>query len=229
MERIGEAVSDELSRIRRAVHPTEGEEEMTVAPQTDSETEIVTGVVQGIVAKGDSKWQVEVNVGQQNPRRLWTKDEGVVQAMMGMIGQTLSFQCGKSHWTNNSGQPVTSLWVNGYGAPNASATAPTIPQPQFQQQQPVPQQPMPQPVPQQPLPQPVPQQAQSSTEDKIHRQTATKVAVHLLKHLTPEQQSFDNLIKISERLVHYYENGVVAQAPMQADGAPPHTDDDIPF
>jgi hypothetical protein len=219
---------------------------MSAAPQADQE--VVNGIVQGIVQKAADKWQIEVNVGQQNPRRLWTKDPELVQQMMGMIGQSLSFMCGVSHWTNNQNQAIRSLWINGYGAPGSIAAPPVQPvmqqpvmqqpvqqfQPQAQQGSPAtwpPQQPF-QPVTQQPVA-PV-----NSTEDKIHRQTATKVAVHLLKHLTPEQQTFDNLIKISERLVGYYENGVqwpVQDAPgagVSGDPGPqgiPLADDEIPF
>ena len=216
---------------------------MTVAPQAD--TEIVQGIVQGIVQKGADRWQIEVNVGQQNPRRLWTKDAGVVQQMATMIGQTLAFQCGVSHWTNNSGQPVRSLWINGFGQPGQAAPV----------QQQAWGQPAPQPVPQ------VVQQAQQAVqaaaqqgivqqapqrdlrEEKIHRQTATKVAVDLLKYLAPEHHTFETLITLSERLVAYYEHGVhwgggegqgnpsvtaVADGDPGSQGAP-HTDDDIPF
>jgi len=220
---------------------------MSVAPQ--AEQEIVVGTVQGVIAKGADKWQVEVNVGQQNPRRLWTKDEGVVQQMMAMIGQQLSFMCGVSHWTNNSGQQVRSLWINGFGAPGQQAA----PQPQPMQQQPV----MQQPVMQQPVVPQAVQQAQQAVqqavqqgivrqpddrEQKIHRQTATKVAVDLLKYLAPEHHTFENLITLSERLVAYYDHGVQwggggqgnPSVPAVADGDPgpqgaPHSDDDIPF
>jgi hypothetical protein len=90
---------------------------------------------------------------------------------------------------------------------------------------------------QQPQAAPVQLVQQDTTEDKIHRQTATKVAVHLLKHLKPEEQTFDNLIRISERLVHYYDNGVAwpqaaGNSPEAGDPGPqgaPHSDDDIPF
>jgi hypothetical protein len=219
---------------------------MTVAPQAD--TEVVTGFVQGILDKGQGKYQIEVNIGRDQPRRLWTKDVEIVQQMMGMIGQQLSFMCGISEWNRSDGTPVRSLWINGFGAPG---------------QQPVPQQPMPQQqpmLPQQPVPQVV-QQAQQAVqaaaqqgivqqapqrdlrEEKIHRQTATKVAVDLLKYLTPEHHTFDNLITLSERLVAYYERGVQwggggsqgnPSVTAVADGDPgpqgvPHTDDDIPF
>ena len=218
---------------------------MTVAPQPDQE--IVVGTIQGVIAKAVDKWQVEVVPdGSQNVRRIWTKDPGVVQQMMGLVGQRLSLMCGVSHWTNNSGQAVRSLWLNGFGQPGQQAAMPQQPvqqaQPQQWQPQPVPQQPMPQPVPQQPVMQ-QPMAAQADTrEEKIHRQTATKVAVDLLKYLAPEHHTFDTLITLSERLVAYYDHGVQwggegqgnPSAPAVAGGDPgpqdvPHTDDDIPF
>lgn len=215
---------------------------MSVAAQADTET--VTGIVQGIVQKAADKWQIEVNTGQQNPRRLWTKDAELVQQMMGLIGQQLSFMCGKSHWTNASGQPVTSLWINGYGQPGSIAPSPQpampLPVQQFPQQQPAPltgqwdprtQQQMQQPA---PLPQPQ-QQGPSAYErdERIMREAAAGVAVQLLKHLHVDDQNFSNLIKMSERLVAYYKNGVppgwTGDNPGDGDGAPAHTDDDIPF
>jgi hypothetical protein len=224
---------------------------MTVAPQ--AEQEIVVGIVAGVLHKGDDRYQIEVNVGQQNPKRLWTKDAGVVQQMQAMLGQQLSFMCGVSHWTNNSGQAMRSLWINGFGQPGAMPAQQQ--QPVQQQTQPLPQQA--QPVPQQwqqpqtaaqPAPS-MPAQTQAAApqrdlrEEKIHRQTATKVAVDLLKYLAPEHHTFDTLITLSERLVAYYEQGVQwgggenqgnPSEPAVSDGDPgpqgvPHTDDDIPF
>ena len=234
MERIGLAVAEELGRIREVVHPTEGVEMSTT--QTESETEIVTGRIHAVVPKGDGKWQVEVDSGGQHPRKLWTKDQGIAQTMDGMRNQTLSFMCGKSHWTMNDGTPVTSLWINGYGAPDAlqNPAVPAVPQPPMQQPVP-PQQGM---QPQAPAPQsmnawqptavePMGQPVQSSTEDKIHRQTATKVAVQLLKHLQPADQTYDVLIRISERLCRYYENGVASDF-SEHPGLSAH-DDGIPF
>jgi hypothetical protein len=210
-----------------------------------AEQEVVVGVVIGVETKAADKWQVLVNTGQQNPRRLWTKDSNLVQQMMGMIGQHLSFMCGVSHWTNQSGQPVRSLWLNGFGAPGQQAAP--LPQ-QFTQ--PAPAAPTSLPV-QQPgawaqnTPAPpvapipvaaVPQVSyEQQREDRIHRQTATKVAALLLPHLAEDQRNLQNLLAISERLVAYYDNGVAwSDNPGHGDGHPPEAqpsdpDDDIPF
>lgn len=242
---------------------------MTVAPQ--AETEIVHGIIQGIVQKGTddygnpSKWQVEVNVGKQNPRRLWTSDPGLVSQLAMMVGQQQSFLCGISHW-QFEGQPRRSLWINGVGQGAAvpqppvavqqpAAPPPVAPQPQAQWQQPQQQFPQQQPIMQQPPQQaptvvqpmavpmgPVaqlapPQSAWDQKEDRIHRQTATKVASILISHVPAEQRTLDNVLALAERLVAYYENGLaqaVMQQPGQQDGDPgpqgiPQSDDDIPF
>lgn len=213
---------------------------MTVAPEAD--TEVVTGTVQGIVQKAADKWQIEVNIGQQNPRRLWTKDAGLVSQMATMIGQHLSFMCGVSHWTNQQQQPVRSLWINGYGqAGQVQQPVPAPPQVPVQPQQSPMQPAQPMPVPQQ-WPAPAQQDAPVSAavrEERILREAASGVAVQLLKHLHPDDQNFGNLIKLSERLVGYYKDGAQwggggSQGSPSADGDPgpqgvPHTDDDIPF
>jgi len=229
---------------------------MTVAPQ--AETEIVSGVIQGIVAKGQDKWQVEVNVGQQNPRRLWTKDAALVGQLSMMIGQQTSFLCGISHWTNNSGQQVRSLWINGVG--QGAQMQQQQPQPQMQQQPVMQQQPQQQAWQQPQLPQqaptvvtpqvqpmgPVAQMSpprsdwipEADREKRIHRQTATKVASILISHVPAEQRTVDNVLALSERLVAYYENGLAQQTmdggsgpDYPADPGPqgvPHGDGDFP-
>jgi hypothetical protein len=166
-----------------------------------------------------------------------------------MIGQHTSFLCGKSHWTNNSGQPVTSLWINGVGQGAAAPQAPMVPQPvaplPTAPQQSWPAQPptvvQPQSQPMAALQQPVAQVEQripeSLREKRIMRQTASKVASILISHTPSEQRTLDNVLTLSERLVAYYENGLGQQTmggnPAQ-DGDPgpqgiPHTDDEIPF
>lgn len=222
---------------------------MTVAPAAD--TEIVQGQIQGIVQKGPDKWQVEVNIGQQNPRRLWTKDAALVGQLATMIGQTTSFLCGVSHWTNQQNQPVRSLWINGVGqgaavpqppmAQQPVAPLPAVPQQSWPQPQPVQAQlPPQQPTVVQPMAQPMGPVAsmaptQQQKEERIHRQTATKVASILISHVPAEQRTLDNVLALAERLVAYYENGLAQQTMGGSpDGDPgqqgiPHTDDDIPF
>ena len=202
---------------------------MTVAPQAD--TEIVTGTVVGVLQKAADKWQVQVqkqrddgSVSQYNTG-LWTKDPDLVGQMLSMIGQTLSFQCGASHWNMSDGTPVRSLWVNGYGQPGQvqpAAAQPVMPQPV-----------VPQPVaPQAPQPfvpaAPAPSEPQAPSayekDQRIMREAGAKVAAILLTHLEPEQRTLQNLIAISERLVAYYENGV--EWGEGGDGNPGHGDGD---
>jgi hypothetical protein len=190
--------------------------------QAQAETEIVVGIVQGIVQKGADKYQVEVNVGQQNPRRLWTKDVNLVYQLQPLIGTEQTFLCGVSHWTNNQGQPVRSLWINGVGpqgmAAAAQQTFPQAQQPVAQAQQPMAQAQQ-------------PRVSDSDREARIHRQTATKVAAMLISHLPSEQRTLTNLLEISERLVGYYAYGIESmQGQQNPDGdLYPHGDEDIPF
>ena len=210
---------------------------MTVAPQAD--TEIVVGTVASVEQKAADKWQVQVapDGGGQYTKGLWTKDASFAQAMMQMHRPALRIPV-RSFPLDHAptAQPVRSLWLNGWASRGCSPMRRSSPaQPTQQPQQcAVPQQPAAQPAPSQPA---VTAAApQNNTEQKIHRQTATKVAAQLLKHLTPEHQTFDNLISISERLVAYYDHGVQygpdgRDLAQQDDSGPglSQADDDIPF
>lgn len=208
---------------------------MAPAQNSGQETEVVTGVIAGITQKGPDKWQVAVQqAGSQYSKNLWTKDADLIGQLSQMIGQPASFMCGASHWTNQQGAPVRSLWINGVGP--------------AQQQQPVQVQPQAQPMagmmpmqsaapppgqfqqPQQQVwgaAQPThtpPQgwaqaerdaapQAQTWEDPKqgmIHRQTASKVASILISHLPAEERTFSTLIMLCERLVAYYDHGLAA-------------------
>ena len=111
-----------------------------------------------------------------------------------------------------------------------------------------------QPMQQQPVIQPgVIQTPDAVREKRIHRQTATKVAVEAVRYLAPEDQNLASIIRISEQLVQYYESGVQWTVPPVGDFQPQtpdqpftqqpqgyenpgefgggyqHDDDDIPF
>ena len=113
---------------------------MSVMEQ-QQESERVSGTVTGIVVKGADRWQVTVMPqGSQYARNLWTKDGALVNDMQMRVGQAFDFLCGISRWTNASGQPVRSLWINSVGAFGS------IPDPQPQGQQQYQQQPVQQPA-----------------------------------------------------------------------------------
>lgn len=77
------------------------------------ETEFVSGAIIGIIQKAADKWQVEVQPdGSQYTKKLWTKDAELVTAVTQKIGSQGAFVCGVSHWTNNEGKSVRSLWIN---------------------------------------------------------------------------------------------------------------------
>ena len=210
---------------------------MTVAPQAD--TEVVTGIVQGIVQKAADKWQIEVNIGQQNPRRLWTKDADLVQQMMGLIGQQRERSCaasrtGRTTRTSPSARSGSTGRARGsarrrgpglppraYARPHAAARAAA-----GSGRSPPGQQPVPAaaagPAASSAAGRPRAEDPPADGDEGGSRSAAS--------YLEPEQQTFDSLISISERLVAYYENGVAW--PQQEQGwrrGPRHADDDIPF
>jgi len=215
----------------------------------ERETEQIIGTVSGIVQKGPDKWQaVVVPDGSQYAKNLWTKDAGLIGSLSQMIGQRLAFACNVSHWNMQDGTPVRSLWIDavGHAAPGSPAMQgpPYVQQAQQAQQNTM------------NIPQPQatalmnPEQTISARfnddpkQDKIHRQTASKVAAILLSNLKPEERTMDTLLQLAERLVAYYDNGLPVRTlddeitramPRDMDSyydqpIQPYTgDDDIPF
>ena len=126
-----------------------------------------------------------------------------------MIGQRIAFLCNASHWTNNSGQPVRSLWIDQVGTPGVGSPAMAGPQqPQAASNLPAGQMTAGPQIVVQPQIQGLPQYDDDPKQGKIHRQTATKVAAILLSNLPTEERNMNTLLALSERLVAYYDNGV---------------------
>jgi hypothetical protein len=223
------------------------------------EQELITGTLTGIVQKGPDKWQaVILPDGSQYNKNLWTKDQNVLPYLQSQIGNRISILCNASHWVRNDGQPVRSLWIEQVGSP--STAPPQQPQgaapPQAQAAYPPPQQPTQQSAVVQPQVQPVVAQApqQDQREQKIHRQTAAKVAAILLGYLPKEEQTLSTLLVVSDRLVAYFDTGMAQTEtveqlmnrampasvdpggehtheppPLDDSGIPYNADDDIPF
>jgi hypothetical protein len=160
---------------------------MSVQEQQPAEEQTVTGQVAGIVTKNADTWQVTVQpADSQYSKNLWTKDEGLVRQMTGMIGQQITFFCRVSNWVRNDGQSVRSLWVNGWVAagqeqgmqqigPTVAQQMPQQPQGGFTNIQPQPLQ--------QPQFQPTPQPmfiTQDIKELRIMREAADKCAARIL-------------------------------------------------
>ena len=240
----------------------------------------VIGTIAGLEQRSGGWVAVAImEPGKEYPKKLSTKKQELISQAQQMMGQVVTAGYNEQESTNinpHNGQPYTNRFLEAlaFGAVDLVGT-PTQIQPQQympqQQPQPMPQQQyQPQPVqqpqpqqyqpPQQPMPQPplVPQVSTDALrEAKIHRQTATKVAVQLLGYLVPDERNLASLVRISEQLVHYYDNGVQwttppvqpqapqpqpqPQQPMQqqpqggyenpGDYGPQYqpTDDDIPF
>jgi hypothetical protein len=215
----------------------------------EREQEVIIGQLTGIVQKGPDKWQaVVVPDGSQYNKNLWTKDASLLPYLQSQIGNRLAFQCNVSHWTNQSNQPVRSLWIEVLGAPNAAGPAGPLPQAASPPQQAYAQPPQ-QPTVVQPTVEPMVAQAPQPDlrEKKIHRQTAAKVAATLLGYLPEHERTMATLLVLSERLVAYFDNGLPAAETLDDlmnrampssmpdkgmgydNSPPPHTDDDIPF
>jgi len=176
-----------------------------------SESVVVNGTVEGVEIKPNGRFVVKVREygsSSQYSLNLNTKDTGLAQQMMGAIGQSFSFVCGLSHWTNQSGQPVTSKWING--------VAPMQGQPQMQQQ---PQQQgwsgvnpgqaqqavatgQAQWAPQPQTPPPPPPQPQEVTDDAFIRRVsflaALEPAVAMLAYLPEDQHGVPALVKMAD-------------------------------
>lgn len=219
---------------------------MSEMDQGQAEVEVVTGVVIGVIDKGGDKWQVSVKTdpNSQYSRNLWTKDGDLVYQVRQMIGAQMQFHCGVSHWTNQSNQPVRSLWINGM-APLHQGHSVGVPQQQpgtqaVAQAMYPPQMAQPQQVHVQPQAQPMAAMAQADRDaagsawgaqsydddpkqGKIHRQTASKVAAILLGYLPAEERTLDTLLTVSQRLVGYYDNGMETVVSANDDGMDPHT------
>jgi hypothetical protein len=224
----------------------------------------VTGQLAGIEARNGGWFAVHIQEeGQQWPRKLSTKKPDLLQLAQSLIGQQVTALYNESESTSinpHSGQPYINRYLEALGLAGSMPQQPIQQQP-AQQYTPPPQQfvPQQQPVMQQPVQQsqytpPPVSQGDAQREAKIHRQSAAKVVAAFLPLLQPEDQNLASLIRISEQLVQYFDNGVNWQVPPvqpnphphnpsnpgypatqeqqpvnpEAYGPPP-TDDDIPF
>lgn len=216
----------------------------TEAPR---EQEQVIGTVSGLIQKGPEKIQVAVMPdGSQYAKHIWIGKDHQAQFVpyfQGMMGQRIAILANVSHWTMNDGTPVRSLWVDQVGPPEVGS--PALAGPPQAAPAPPPPQPVAPPAPQQsatvqptvtPMQAAPVQQAVSGDvkEQRIHRQTASKVAAIMLTHVAPEERTMSTLLVLSERLVAYYNEGLPELPEMQGaqtldDLITQATPDDIPF
>jgi hypothetical protein len=248
METISSDVERMLSRLREAQRPTVEGGEMSTQP---IEAEYIAGVIVGVTThRSGDKWLIEIQPdGSAYTKNIWTKDQAAAYQLSQMQGLHQGFmvnvnvdqQTNKRYmWLAMAGaSPPATLPQPQPQMPQQPAAIPVAPpmQPQIPMQpQPVQAQ-MPQPLP--PLPVATvstqPRVTQDQKEDRIMREAASKVASILISHVPAEQRTLDNVISLSERLVRYYEYGVVTPfGGMQSEEDPgsqgiPHDDSDIPF
>lgn len=80
------------------------------------ETEVVTGIIEGVTQKKSDTWQVGVKPdGSQYTKNLWTKDAELVKSLTEKFGQQGAFVCKASYWKNSEGAQVRSLWIASVG------------------------------------------------------------------------------------------------------------------
>lgn len=183
-----------------------------------SESVVVNGTVEGVEIKPNGRFVVkvrEIGSTSQYALNLNTKEQGLANQMMSAIGQQFSFVCGLSHWTNQTGQPVTSKWINGVAPLQGGMQNQPQQQGGMQYQQPQGQPPPQQGWSQQPSPQqqpvitggpyagPVGQpQRQEQTDDAFIRRVsflaALEPAVAMLAYLPVEQHGVPALVKMAD-------------------------------
>jgi len=230
---------------------------VTYAPSADQrEQEHIIGTVVQIVQKQGGKFQAQVQPdGAANTKNLWIgedKAQEFLPFLSSQIGNRLAFLCNVSHWTNQQHQQVRSLWIDQIGMPQAGPPAQAVVPPPTTATMVHPPATVGQPVVVQPTVEPMVAQApqQDLREQKIHRQSASKVAAILLGYLPEGERTLSTLLVLSERLVAYYDTGMPAaetldqlmnrampasmdEAAAQGTGygntPPPPGDDDIPF
>jgi len=169
--------------------------------------------------------------GKEYPVKLSTKKQELISQAQQMMGQVVTAGFNEQESTNinpHNGQPYTNRYLEALafgqvdlvGMPTQIQPQQAMPQPQpVQQPQPQQFQGQPQTFAQQPAAVPFVGTDQVR-EAKIHRQTAAKVAVQLLQYLTPEERNLASLVRISEQLVHYFDNGVQWTTPPAQAQAP---------
>lgn len=166
--------------------------------ETERETELVAGVVGGIIQKPGDKWQIEVKqADSQYAKKIWTKSKTFHEAATALIGQQATFLCKISHWEQD-GEPRKSLWldtINPNGS-EAAATPPDAPQAT--------------PAPHSGTPAGSPNVTEREKQQSIERQTALKAAVehHAARAITPNQTPADEVLATAVRFAGFLETGL---------------------
>lgn len=184
----------------------------------------IVGTVAGLEQRNGGWVAVAILApGKEYPVKLSTKKQELIIQAQQMMGQVVTAGYNEQQSTSinpHNNQPYTNRYLEAIafgqvdlvGMPTQIQPQQFVPQPQPQAQNfPQPQQAQPQQFQGQPqgfagAPAAVP--FTDLREQKIHRQTASKVAVELLVHLDPAERNLASLVRISEQLVRYYDEGV---------------------
>lgn len=151
------------------------------------ETEIVAGVIGASIRKNETTWQIEVNTGAANPKRLWTKDAELVKALEAKFGQHGAFVCNASYWTNNSGTQVRSLWIAGEAEEGAEPTRSVA---------------TPDAAPKGSSGESMSKEEWARKDSAIHKMACIKTAADALKHTIPSTPTREDLNEFLSRTTH---------------------------
>jgi len=188
----------------------------------------IIGTVSGLEQRSGGWVAVAILApGKEYPVKLSTKKQELISQAQQMMGQVVTAGFNEQASTNinpHNGQPYTNRYLEALafgavdlvGMPTQIQPQQFVPQPQPQAQNFPPPQQQAQPQQFQGQPQTFAQQpaavpfvnTDAAREAKIHRQTASKVAVQLLAYLVPDERNLASLVRISEQLVKYYDEGV---------------------
>ena len=185
----------------------------------------IIGTVSGLEQRSGGWVAVAILApGKEYPVKLSTKKQELIGQAQQMMGQVVTAGFNEQESTNinpHNGQPYTNRYLEALafgavdlvGMPTQIQPQQFVPQPQPQAQNFPPPQQQAQPQQFQGQPQTFAQQPAAVPfvdlkQGMIHRQTASKVAVQLLAYLVPDERNLASLVRISEQLVKYYDEGV---------------------
>src|SRR5215831_14335100 len=130
MERLGDWLRLNPGVVLNLVPINEGGDMSQAQP---AEQEFVAGTIIGVAPHATgNKWTCDIMPdGSHFKKTLWVREPETAEDLAQRIGQRLTFMCGPSHYTGRQGQPVTSLWINGYS--DVAAAPAASPQPSYPQ------------------------------------------------------------------------------------------------
>lgn len=152
----------------------------------EKETEIVTGVLEGVTQKRPDTWQVAVKPdGSQYAKNLWTKDSELVTALGAKLTQHVAFVCHVSYWEKD-GKQIRSLWIAGEPEEGAESASPAPEAPAQASASPA----------------GMTKEEWARKDSAIHKMACIKTAADALKHTIPADPDTEALNVFIARVIH---------------------------